>query len=239
MLNLSLTYVLSFSTYRCAEPAPSVFPASTEFGKRIPKQKFYENLDVSPALRRAFIDQIRLVYWRNKLAASTLNIAAGEAVTEIEVLEIRLNGPQLDEAVLKQIDKEIPYHILFILTCDGKAQAWIGHKSAAASGSSAFKVNRYYHTDWIPENEIDLRIDGLTLDAVYDNFVKQVAELQGEEWNANCDAAENVAQSLAREKLKKQIAALENKMKKEKQLNRRMEINAELKRLRRELQVLS
>ena len=69
-----------------------MFPASTEFGKRIPKQKFYENLDVSPVLRRAFIDQIRLVYWRNKLAASTLNIAAGEAVTEIEVLEIRLNG---------------------------------------------------------------------------------------------------------------------------------------------------
>ena len=116
------------------------FPASTEFGKRIPKQKFYENLEVSPALRRVFVDQIRLVYWRNKLAASTLNIAAGEAVTEIEVFEVRLNDPQLDEAVLKQIDKEIPYHILFILTCDGKAQAWIGYKEAAASGSNAFKV---------------------------------------------------------------------------------------------------
>ena len=87
------------------------FPQTTEFNKRIPKQKFYENLDVSPALRRVFVDQIRLVYWRNKLAASTLNIAAGEAVTEIEVFEVRLNDPQLDEAVLKQIDKEIPYHI--------------------------------------------------------------------------------------------------------------------------------
>ena len=65
------------------------FPASTEFGKRIPKQKFYENLDVSPALHRMFVDQIKLVYWRNKLAASTLNIAAGEAVTEIEVFEVR------------------------------------------------------------------------------------------------------------------------------------------------------
>ena len=102
------------------------FPQATEFNKRIPKQKFYENLEVSPALRRVFVDQIRLVYWRNKLAASTLNIAAGEAVTEIEVFEVRLNDLQLDEAVLKQIDKEIPYHILFILTCDGKAQAWIG-----------------------------------------------------------------------------------------------------------------
>lgn len=82
------------------------FPVSTEFNKRIPKQKFYENLDVSPTLRRVFVDQIRIVYWRNKLAASTLNIAAGEAVTEIEVFEVRLNEPLLDEAVLKQIDKE-------------------------------------------------------------------------------------------------------------------------------------
>ena len=139
------------------------FPASTEFGKRIPKQKFYENLDVSPALRRVFVDQIRLVYWRNKLAASTLNIAAGEAVTEIEVFEVRLNDSQLDEAVLKQIDKEIPYHILFILTCDGKAQAWIGYKEAAASGSNAFKVSRYYHTDWMPEDELHLSIDGLNM----------------------------------------------------------------------------
>ena len=118
------------------------FPVSTEFNKRIPKQKFYENLDVSATLRRVFVDQIRIVYWRNKLAASTLNIAAGEAVTEIEVFEVRLNEPKLDEAVLKQIDKEIPYHLLFILTCDGKAQAWIGYKEAAASGSNAFK--RYF-----------------------------------------------------------------------------------------------
>lgn len=151
------------------------FPVSTEFNKRIPKQKFYENLDISSTLRRVFVDQIRIVYWRNKLAASTLNIAAGEAVTEIEVFEVRLNEPLLDEAVLKQIDKEIPYHLLFILTCDGKAQAWIGYKEAAASGSNAFKVNRYYHTDWMPEDELRLHIDGLNMDAVYESLVRQIA----------------------------------------------------------------
>lgn len=55
------------------------FPVSTEFNKRIPKQKFYENLDVPPALRRVFVDQIKLVYWRNKLAASTLNNCCGRS----------------------------------------------------------------------------------------------------------------------------------------------------------------
>lgn len=84
------------------------FPKSTEFNKRIPKQKFYEHIEVSPALRRVFVEQIRLIYWRNKLAESTLNLAPGEAVSEVEVIEIRLQEPQLDEAVLRQIDKEIP-----------------------------------------------------------------------------------------------------------------------------------
>lgn len=210
------------------------FPQATEFNKRIPKQKFYENLDVSPALRRVFVDQIRLVYWRNKLAASTLNIAEGEAVTEIEVFEVRLNDPQLDEAVLKQIDKEIPYHILFILTCDGKAQAWIGYKEAAASGSNAFKVSRYYHTGWMPEDELHLSIDGLNVDAIYESLVRQIA---GDKLQT--DSGESLKESVERDEkkqqLEKQIAALESKMRKEKQLNRCMEINTELKLLKKQL----
>lgn len=213
------------------------FPASTEFGKRIPKQKFYENLDVSPALRRIFVDQIRLVYWQNKLAASTLNIAVGEAVTEIEVFEVRLNDPQLDEAVLKQIDKEIPYHILFILTCDGKAQAWIGYKEAAASGSNAFKVSRYYHTDWMPEDELHLSIDGLNVDAVYESLIRQIAGNQLQ-MNSGESLKASVERDEKKKRLEKQIAALKKKMRHEKQLNRQMEMNAELKKLKEERQQL-
>lgn len=213
------------------------FPASTEFGKRIPKQKFYENIDISSALKRVFVEQIRLIYWRNKLAATTLNLTAGETVTEIEVFEIRLNTPQLEEAVLRQVDKEIPYHILFVLTCEGKAQAWIGYKEATASGNNAFKVSRYYHTDWIPGDELQFRVDGLNMDAVYENLVRQIA---GDILQA--DARESLQISVARDErrrqLEEQIAALESKMRKEKQLNRRMEINAELKRLRKDLGVL-
>lgn len=209
------------------------FPASTEFGKRIPKQKFYEKIDISPALKRVFVEQIKLVYWRNKLAAATLNIAAGEAVTEIEVFEVRLNDPQLDEAVLKQIDKEIPYHILFILTCDGNAQAWIGYKEA--TGADSFKVNRYYHTDWMPEDELKFSVDGLNMDDVYASLVRQIA---GDALTA--DSGESLRESVERDEkkklLEKQIAALESKMRRERQLNRRMEMNAELKKLRKELE---
>ena len=211
------------------------FPQSTEFNKRIPKQKFYENISVTPAMKHCFAEQIKTIYWANKIAPTTMNIAPGERVTEVEVFELRLSEPRLDEAVLKLIDREIPYHILFILTCGGKAQAWIGYKEAAASGSNAFKVSRYYHTEWQSEGELHLTVEGLTVDDVYDNFVRQIAALQGEKWDEKSSAAENIARNEEKERLAKQIATLESKMRKEKQLNRKMEINAEIKKLCTEL----
>lgn len=208
------------------------FPASTEFNKRIPKQKFYDHIDIGSSLKRIFIEQIHLIYWRNKLAATTLNVAAGEDVTEIEVLEVQLKSPHLDEVVLRQIDREIPYHILFVLTCEGKAQVWIGYKEAAASGSNAFKVSQYYHTDWMSEKELQFRVDELSMDAIYENLVRQIA---GDALKS--DSGESLQASIERDKmrqrLEKQIAALERKMRKEKQLNRRIEINGELKKLRK------
>ena len=205
-------------------------PRSTEFNKRIPKQKFYENLPVTPAIKKAFTEQIKIIYWRNKLAATTLNIAPGEQVTEIEVFEVRLNAPDLDENVLRLIDREIPYHILFLLEYDGKYQAVMGYKEAAGSGKAAFKVDRYYRTDWLAEEDLPLHLEGLTIDAVYENLIRQIAgdSLTGDE---STTLKESVEQQKQREQLEKQIAALEAKMKKEKQLNRKMELKAEIKKL--------
>ena len=70
----------------------------------------------------AFAEQIKTIYWRNKIAATTVNLAAGEKVSELQVFEILLNQPSLDEAALLQIDRALPYHVLFILTHDGKQQ---------------------------------------------------------------------------------------------------------------------
>lgn len=209
-------------------------PKTTEFNKRIPKQKFYENLSLKPAIKKAFADQIRVIYWRNKLATTTLNLASGELVTEIEVFEIRLTSPDLDENVLRLIDREIPYHILYLLEYNGKYQAVMGYKEAAGSGKAAFKVDRYYRTEWLTEKELPLHLEGLTIDAVYENFIRQIA---GDLFtgNENTTLKENVERQKQREQIEKQIAALEARMKKEKQLNRKMELKAELKELKQAL----
>lgn len=214
----------------------SVFPSSTEFNRKIPKQKFYENLSISAALKRVFVEQINGIFWRNKIAATTLNIAVGNTVTEIEVFEIKLNAPEVSEALLRQIDKEIPYHILFLAEFEGKYQAWIGYKEQSAGDT--FKVNCYYHTDWLNEDGLPLKIDGLDLDSVYENFVRRIAGGQLEKTAPEEKLRESVEREKKRHELEKKISALQAKIGKEKQFNRQVEMNGELKRLRKELEEL-
>lgn len=213
-------------------------PKTTEFNKRIPKQKFYENMDISPALKKIFVEQVRIIYWKNKIAASTTNLAAGTDVTELEVFEVRLSSPVLDDSLLRQIDKEIPYHILFLLEYQGKYQAWIGYKEAAASGNKVFKVNGYYHTEWLVEDELPLKLEGLNVDAVYENFVRQIAGDKLKTEAAGESLKESVARDEQKQALQKQIATLQAKIRKEKQLNKQMQMNNELKKLKKELEAM-
>lgn len=210
-------------------------PKTTEFDKRIPKKKFYENLAVSPALKKIFVEQVKVIYWRNKIAASTMNIAPGNNVTELEIFEVRLNSPTLDDGFLRQMDKEVPYHILFLLEYEGKYKAVIGYKEESG-GNAAFKVNRYYSTDWQELDTLSLKAEGLSVDAVYENFIRQIAGDVLTSAAAGESIKETVDRDEKRRALKKQIEQLQIKIRKEKQLNRQMQMNAELKKLKKELE---
>ncbi len=212
-------------------------PKSTEFNRRIPKNKFYENLPVPPALKRVFVEQITSIRWRSKIAPATVNLAAGKNVTEIEIIEIALTSPALDENVLRLIDREIPYHIVFLLEHEERYQVWTAYKEHAVSGSGAFKVQSYYHTGWTSADELTLHLEGLDLDAAYDNFVRQVA---GNQLQKKPDESlkESVEREQRKAELRKQIAKLEVQIRREKQLNKQVTLNAELKILKRKVSEL-
>lgn len=205
---------------------------ATEFNRRIPKAKFYENINITTSLKRLFVDQIKNIYWRNKIASTTTNLNEGKYVTEIEVFEINLISPQVDIELLKSIDSVIPYHILYILEYNGNYQAWIGYKESTNIEKKISKVERYYHTDWFEEKDLIVKLEGLNLDDVYENLVRQVAgdKLQ------SANSTETLKQSVERDKeietLQKQINTLKNKIRKEKQLNKQIEMNSKLKKLR-------
>ena len=198
-------------------------PRSTEVNRRVAKEKLYANAAPTPRVRDMIQDRIESVVWRNKLADGTIGVAAGETVKEIQVFEVRLRQRELDTRVLPAIARAIPYKILFVLTFGDEAQAWM-----EASGT-------FYNTDWFSLDGFTLKFEGLNLDAVYENLARQVS---GGRLGAEGDIAEAVDRDKQRQKLEREIVALEKKVLREKQFNRQIELNSELKRLRAELEGL-
>ena len=213
-------------------------PKATEFNRRIPKAKFYENINITTFIKRLFVDQIKNIYWRNKIASTTVNLIDGKYVTEIEVFEVNLNNSQVDIELFKFIDSVIQYHILYILEYNGKYQAWIGYKESTNIEKKISKVDRYYHSSWLEETELIVKLEGLNLDDVYENLVRQLA---GDKLQSD-GSSESLKQSVEREKqiefLQKQINIIQNKIRKEKQLNKQIEMNTELKKLKSVLEKL-
>ena len=196
-------------------------PLSTEVNRRVAKEKLYANATLTPQVRDMIKDQIEAVIWRNKLADTTLGISAGETVKEIQVFEVQLRQRELDRRVLPAIAKAIPYKILFVLVYGGEVQAWI-----EASGA-------FYHTGWQPLDGFALRFEGLDLDVVYENIARQVADGR---LGDGGDIEDAVDRDRRRQRLEREIAALEKKLLREKQFNRQVELNGELKRMIKELE---
>lgn len=198
-------------------------PHSTEVNRRVAKEKLYQNAALAYQTREMIKDQIESVFWRNKLADSTMAISAGETVAEIQIFEIQLRQRELDKRVLPAIAKAIPYKILFILVFGDEAQVWI-----EASGT-------FYNTDWQPLGGFMLKFDGLNLDAVYENLARQIS---GGRLGTDGDIEEAVDRDKQRQRLERDIVALEKKLLREKQFNKQVELNGELKRLKKELEEL-
>jgi hypothetical protein len=197
-------------------------PSGTEVNRRITKEKICANVARVPQLRDAIKDWIESVVVRNRLAPDNIGISAGETIREVFVIEVRLRQRELDKRVLPAIAKAILYKTVFVLTFSGESQACI-----EASGM-------FYNTDWQPLDILaaTLKIEGLNLDAVYENFARHIA---GGRLGTGGDIEDAVGRDKQRQKLIRDIAALEKKISREKQLNRKMELNDELKRLKRSI----
>jgi hypothetical protein len=210
------------------------FPMSTAFNKRIPKQKFYNKLSVSSSLEQQFVKDIDTIYWKNKLSPETLNISVGANVTEIEVVEIVLKEQNISKNIIEVIDREIPYHLVFVLKFKDMGQIWISFKENSKSRDGKFKVDSYYKTGWARYDELSLKMEGLNLDKIYENFMLQIADGKLQIENGS-DIKEAVSRAKEQEILETNIKQLEAKIKNEKQFNRQVKLLAELRKVKERL----
>ena len=82
----------------------------------VAKAKIYAHAKPSAALRALFVAQVEGITWAYKLSPETTNLPAKPEVPEIAVFDIALKRPDISHAVLRCIDKAIPFTGFHALT---------------------------------------------------------------------------------------------------------------------------
>ena len=212
------------------------FPTSTIVNKPVPKNAFYgRSSDYS--LREILTREFEGIVWLYKLAPATINVEDGEYVHEIDVFYCRMKENEYSIKPFSVMDELLPRHTVFIIEYDGKFDLLMRHKEmSVVHGEQKWKCG-------ISELKRDIRIDadtlniqGQSMDAVYNGLLSQISGLSAstkEEYKEQVDVRKQI------ESIQKQIVTLQKRIKAEKQFNRQMELNTEVRQLRKEITLLT
>lgn len=215
-------------------------PKSTEFNRFIPKQKFYKDLythtSIPSKTKNYFVKQIKSITWENKIDPTTMNISKGSFVEEIEVFRVELYDYEIDDSVLYIIDENIPYHILFVFEYNNKRKYSLSYKEISRE-SETINIHKIFQSDWISEEEDLLKFSGISLDNMYENLLNRISDNELDKFSGDT-LKERVLNNIEYEKIQKQVNNLSKKIRNEKQFNRQVELNSELKELKKKISSL-
>ena len=208
------------------------FPVSTKVGKPVPKNAFYKHLEVNAKIKQHFVDDVVGINWLYKFAPSTLNVADGTKVHEIVIFSTGLKSKDCPDDVFLFIDQNMPRHVIFILEYESKYKLLLNYKEWKDEKAGQFKIVKTFSTEWLTSDKISLSIEGQTMDAIYEVMAGQVS---GFGTTKSEDTKRLVELEALITKGKKEVEALQKKIRNERQLNRQMELNGEARSLKKQI----
>ena len=212
------------------------WPEQAVFGRTIPKSKIYEHSGASSRLKNLFVTQVEQIVWQYKLAPGTINLPARPGVQEVQ-----LKSGSLDDAVLRAIDEAISTLLVFEVTRGEGEQAQTQMVAACKrpneADASRWVISGYYATDWVPASaERGPMPVALDMAQLYVGLLQRVMPLP-------IRAGEGLADWVARIErarvLQREIERLQGRMGRERQFNRRVEINTQLRQLKNDYEALT
>jgi hypothetical protein len=214
-----------------------LWPVTTLVDRPVPKAKILGNSTVPARLKKALTDQIQELRWHAKLAPVSLNLPASPGVPEIEVFRIALKGESIDTDLLDLFDKTIAQPILFSLhRPDGQIAHSAAFKRPSEADSAEWVISTrrttVFHAPPAAYPPLPAAIDLGRLYAALLTPLMPVPIGPGETlaaWADRCTAYDSLLRRVD------QAAA---RVRREKQFNRRVELNRELNSLKTKLEAL-
>ncbi|MEQ1530980.1 MAG: DUF4391 domain-containing protein [Methylococcales bacterium] len=212
------------------------FPKQAAFERTLPKNKIYEHAKPSSALREQFVRQIDKVVWQYKLSPETVNLPARPGVPEIQIFAIALKTPDLSEDVLRCIDQAIPFPIIYQLTFENRIKVKAAYKRPSDADANKWVVDGYFETDWLPNDteraELPVALD---LAGLYEQMLRRLLPLPPRAGEALKAQVDRLGQLRSKQN---ECRKLEARLYKEQQFNRKVELNAQLRNLKKQLETL-
>jgi hypothetical protein len=232
------------------------WPRAAAFGRVIPKTKIYEHAGANTGLKDLFVRDVDQIVWSHKLAPETVNLAATRQVAEIQVFRITARTATLDREVLRAIDKAIPFPLIFEVAHGGRVRLAAAYKRPSEADSARWVVGDYFQGDWLPEGAARAPLPvALNMGALYERLLEplvagQTARLipgMGEAPQTPFTPAterpvsleERIAQAEAIERQAREVERIKARLGREKQFNKRVAINGELRAAKQELERLT
>lgn len=212
------------------------YPRKAAYGRMLPKNKIYEYAGPSTALKELFVRQVDQIIWKYKLAPETINVPATKFVTEIQIFTVTLKTDELKEDVLRCIDRAIPFPIIYEIYHVGKCRSVAAYKRPSGVDSEKWVVSSYFETGWLAEG-VSRQALPITLDmgALYEELLSPLIPYQARGKEPLQTRVERV--ELIRT-CQQELAKIEARLAKEKQFNRKVEINAEIRTMKQRLEEL-
>jgi hypothetical protein len=212
------------------------FPKAAAFGRMLAKSKIYEHAAPTSKVKELFVAQVEKITWAYKLSPATINLPASDGVQEIQVFTVSLRTGELSFDVLQTIDKAIPSPILFVLSYNGKYRYAAAYKRPSEADKNKWVVSSYFQSEWMNDDteKIELPVV-LNMRALYQSFLKSLSPLSFRKAESLDSLVSRVDQLRVKER---EAVKLENRIKKEKQFNRRVELNRALNELKQEIRDL-
>ena len=185
-------------------------PKQSEIRKPLHKKLIYEKYaaELAGNKKDKFDADISRMIITNEISEASVNIKATEAISAIFVIQIELKRREYDDKNIVMISKLFGQKLLIVLHYGNKYQL-------------AIYETRLLKSDWKNEEEISLKLKGLDLGRVWDNFVTQVSGINVQAGNT---LVEQINVEAEKDKLRKQIADLELKARKEVQAKKKFEM---------------
>jgi hypothetical protein len=212
------------------------YPKSAAFGRVLPKSKIYEHASPSTAVKNLFVRQVEQLTWQFKLAPETVNLKGTPSVPEIQIFSITLKTGELKRDVLHCIDQAIPFPILFELRYEGRVRSAAAFKRPSDADKSRWVMSDYFESAWqpseAPRTPLPMVFD---LEALYARLLAPLLPFPARPGEGLQACVERMEQIRSRQR---ELDKCEAYLRKEKQFNRKVAINAKLRQLKNELENL-